>query len=92
MSVEAHLVPALALVLGTFVHILKKVIQERQANNAFHLNDYLMAWPYQTIVSVLMSVGGYLGLMAMGELTPAAAFLMGVTANSIAGAAPGNRP
>ena len=90
--IEAHLVPALALVLGTFVHILKKVMQERQANNAFHLDDYLMAWPYQTVVSVLMSVGGYFGLMAAGELSAASAFLMGVTANSMAGAAPGNRP
>ncbi len=89
---ESHAVPVVALLLGIAVHILKKVMQLRQEDKTFHLRDYLMGWPYQTAVSVIMSIGGYIGLMATGELSGASAFLMGVTANSLAGAAPGSRP
>ena len=92
MELTDHIFPVLALLLGYVVHILKKVIQQRQSNKAFSLKDYLLAWPYQSIVSLIMSVGGYFGLLATGELSAASAFLMGVTANSLAGAAPGERP
>lgn len=92
MELTDHILPVIALVLGYVVHILKKVIQQRQRNETFSLKDYINKWPYQTIVSLIMSLGGYLGLMAVGDLTAASAFLMGVTANSLAGAAPGDRP
>lgn len=92
MDVMQYALTSLGLVAGVLVHVFKKVIEKRQDNATFHLKDYLTAYPYQTAVSVLMSVGGYFTLLATGELTGASAFLMGVTANSLAGAAgQGNR-
>jgi hypothetical protein len=86
-----HLMPGVMLVVGIACHILKKVVERRQADISFQLKDYLIGYPYQTAVSVLMAVGGYVGLHAMGDLTMSSAFLAGVTANSLAGAAPGKR-
>jgi hypothetical protein len=87
MDVAEYVITGTALAAGLAVHVLKKVVEKRQENDQFQLKDYLTAYPYQTVVSVLMSFGGYFTLLATGELTGASAFLMGVTANSLAGAA-----
>lgn len=94
MDIEAlkHVPFLLALFGGVATHILKKVMELHQQDEKFHLRDYLLAYPYQTAVTLLMSLGGYLGLAATAELSLSSAFLMGVTANSFAGAAPGKRP
>ena len=87
MEVADQITTAAALLAGVVVHVLKKVVEKRQSNADFSLVDYLTAYPYQTAVSIMMSVGGYIGLMSTGDLNGPAAFLMGVTANSLAGAA-----
>jgi len=76
-----------ALVVGTGTHVVKKVVERRKTDASFNMKDWLTKYPYKTILTFMMGVGGYFGLMAAGELTYASAFMAGYIANSAGGAA-----
>jgi len=75
------------LLAGSATHIVKKVVERRKTDNEFSLKDYLTEYPYKTILAVMAGVGGYLGLMAAGELTMVTAYMTGYVADSLGGAA-----
>ncbi len=75
------------MLAGSATHIIKKVVERRQTDNEFSLKDYLTKYPYKTVLAVMAGVGGYLGLMAAGELTMVSAYMAGYVANSLGGAA-----
>ncbi len=77
----------LALVVGTATHVLKKVVEVRKTDEDYHLKDWLTKYPYRTVLTLMAGVGGFLGLMAAGELTYASAFMAGYMANSLGGMA-----
>ena len=77
----------LLLLAGSATHVIKKVVERRKTDDTFSLKDFLTKYPYKTVLAVMAGVGGYLGLMAAGELTYASAFLTGYMANSLGGAA-----
>ena len=77
----------LAMVLGTGTHVLKKVVERRKTDDTFTLTAWLTKYPYKTMLTLMAGVGGFLGLMAAGELTYASSFLAGYMANSLGGAA-----
>jgi hypothetical protein len=77
----------LTLILGVATHIVKKVVERRKTNETFNMKDWLTKYPYRTVLTLMAGVGGYLGLMAAGELSYASAFLTGYAANSLGGAA-----
>lgn len=76
-----------ALLAGTATHVLKKVVERRKDNDLFTLKDWLTLYPYKTVLTFMAGVGGYLGLMAVNELTYVTAFMAGYMANSLGGAA-----
>ena len=77
----------IALIAGTGTHVLKKIIERRKTDETFTFKRWLIAYPYKTILTFMAGVGGYLGFMAVGELTYATAFMAGYMANSLGGAA-----
>lgn len=77
----------LALVVGTFTHVLKKIVERRKTDDTLTFKKWLTAYPYKTILTLMAGVGGFLGLMAAGELSYASAFMAGYMANSLGGAA-----
>jgi len=80
-----------ALLAGVVVHIAKKAMTARQANENFSLKDYLLGHPYQTFLTFASAGGVYLGLLSGDALTLSSAFLGGVAANSLGDVASGNR-
>ena len=80
----------LTLILGTATHVIKKVVERRKTNESFSLKDYLTKYPYKTVLTLMAGVGGFLGLLAAGELTLASSFMVGYMANSLGGAAENN--
>lgn len=77
----------LALLGGTFTHVLKKVVEKRKSDSEFSLKSWLTAYPYKTLLTVMAGVVGFLGLQATGELTGVSSFMVGYMANSLGGAA-----
>lgn len=77
----------LLMLAGSATHIVKKVVERRKTDDTFSLKTFLTKYPYKTVLSVMAGVGGFLGLMAAGELTMASAYMAGYMANSIGGAA-----
>lgn len=77
----------LALGAGTFTHIIKKVVEVRKTDEDYQLKDWLTKYPYRTVLTCMAGVGGFLGLMAAGELTYASSFMAGYMANSLGGMA-----
>ena len=77
----------LAMVVGTGTHVIKKVVERRKTDDTFTLKVWLTKYPYKTALTTMAGVGGFLGLMAAGELTYATAFMAGYMANSLGGAA-----
>ena len=75
------------MLAGTATHVLKKVVERRKTDTTFSLKKFLTAYPYKTVLTVMAGVGGFLGLMAAGELTFASSFMAGYVANSLGGAA-----
>lgn len=73
------------MLLGNITHIVKKVIATRETDGTFSLKKYLTMFPYKTFMVIMAGVGGYLGLMAVGELTYVTAFMAGFMANSLGG-------
>lgn len=76
-----------ALLAGTGTHVLKKVVERRKIDTSFSLKQWLTAYPYKTVLTVMAGVAGFLGLLAAGELTLASSFMVGYMANSLGGAA-----
>ncbi len=76
-----------ALIAGTGTHVLKKLIERRKTDSTFTFKQWLTAYPYKTILTLMAGVGGYLGFLAAGELTLATSFMAGYMANSLGGAA-----
>ena len=77
----------LALIVGTATHVIKKVVEVRKTDEDYHLKDWLTKYPYRTVLTLMAGVGGFLGLMAAGELSYASAFMAGYMANSLGGMA-----
>jgi len=77
----------LALLVGTATHVIKKVVEVRKTDEDYQLKDWLTKYPYRTVLTLMAGVGGFLGLMAAGELTYASAFMVGFMANSLGGVA-----
>lgn len=77
----------LALLVGTFAHIIKKVVEVRKTDEDYQLKDWLTKYPYRTALTVLAGAGGFLGLLAAGELSYASSFMAGYMANSLGGVA-----
>lgn len=77
----------LIMIAGTGTHVLKKVVERRKLDETFSLKDWLTKYPYRTALTLMAGVGGFLGLMAAGELTYASAFMVGYMANSLGGVA-----
>lgn len=77
----------LMTLLGVATHVLKKIIEIRQADDSFHLKDYLTKYPYQTSLIVIGALGGFFLLQEINQLTYASAFGMGFVANSVGEAA-----
>ena len=75
------------LFAGTATHVVKKIVERRKTDETFTFKKWLTAYPYKTILTLMAGLGGYLGLMAAGELTYATAFMAGYMANSLGGAA-----
>lgn len=81
------LILVVLLIAGTATHIVKKVVERRQTDETFSLKDFLTKYPYKTVLTMMAGVGGFLGLMAAGELSHVTAFMTGYMANSLGGAA-----
>ena len=81
-----YLLLVIAMLAGTGTHVLKKVIERRKTDDTFSFKKFLTAYPYKTILTVMAGVGGFLGLLAAGELSYASAFMAGYVANSLGGA------
>jgi hypothetical protein len=77
----------LLLIAGTGTHVLKKIVERRQTDDTFSAKDWLTKYPYKTALTFMAGVGGFLALMAVGELTFVSAFMTGYVANSLGGAA-----
>lgn len=77
----------LLVVAGTGAHVLKKVVERRKTDDTFTLMSWLTKYPYKTALTLVAGGAGFLGLMAVGELTYASAFMTGYMANSLGGAA-----
>ncbi len=82
-----YLILVIAMLAGTGTHVLKKVVERRKTDDTFSLKKFLTAYPYKTILTVMAGVGGFLGLLAAGELSYASSFMAGYVANSLGGAA-----
>ena len=74
-----------AMIVGTGTHVLKKVVERRKSDDTFTLKAWLTKYPYKTVLTLMAGVGGFLGLMAAGQLTLASAFMAGYMANSLGG-------
>ena len=77
----------LALLAGTATHVIKKVVEVRKTDEDYQLKDWLTKYPYRTVLTLMAGVGGFLGLMAAGELSYASSFMTGYMANSLGGVA-----
>jgi hypothetical protein len=77
----------LCLFSGTFTHVIKKIVEMRQTDETFTLKIWLTKYPYKTALTFMAGVGGFLGLMAAGELSYVSSFMVGYMANSLGGAA-----
>lgn len=77
----------LALLAGTATHVIKKVVEVRKSDEDYQLKDWLTKYPYRTVLTLMAGVGGFLGLMAAGELSYASSFMVGFMANSLGGVA-----
>ena len=82
-----YIITIFLLILGTATHVLKKIVERRKTDTTFSLKAWLTAYPYKTALVFMAGVGGYLGLMAAGELSYVTAFMTGYMANSLGGAA-----
>jgi len=82
-----YLLTILALFVGSATHIIKKVVQRRKTNDKFTFKVFITKYPYKTILAFMAGVGGYLGLLNVGELSYVTAFMAGYMANSLGGAA-----
>ena len=87
VSIYFYLATIGLLVLGTATHVLKKVVERRKADDKFTLRAWLTKYPYKTALTFMAGVGGYLGLLAVDELTMVSAFMAGFIANSLGGTA-----
>lgn len=77
----------LLMLAGSATHIVKKVVERRKTDETFSLKDFLTRYPYKTALTIMAGAGGFLGLMAAGELTMVSAYMTGYVANSLGGAA-----
>ncbi len=82
-----YLLLIVVMIVGTGTHVLKKVVERRKTDDNFTLKAWLTKYPYKTILTLMAGVGGFLGLMAVGELSYASSFMAGYMANSLGGAA-----
>lgn len=83
MEPAFYALTVILLLAGTFTHVIKKIVEMRQSDASFGIKTWLTAYPYKTILTVMAGVGGYLALMAAGELSYVTAFMTGYMANSL---------
>ena len=80
-----HMMIVGATIAGVVGHILKKLIQEREASPSLQLKGYLMTNPYKTVMVVFYAFGGVAGLYAMDSASWYSALITGFAANSLSG-------
>ncbi len=85
MSISFYAWTISLMLLGNLTHIVKKVVEVRQTDGTFSMWMYLSLYPYKTFLIVMAGVGGYLGLLAVSELTYVTAYMTGFMANSLGG-------
>lgn len=85
-AMTEYLIVAAGCVSGIAGHILKKVIQQRETNSSFTLKDFLVLYPYKTVLTIFYAVGGTAGLYFSDAATFYTALTIGFAANSLSGA------
>lgn len=75
----------LALLAGTFTHVVKKIVQKREKDVTFTLKRWWTDYPYKTVLTVMAGIAGYITLYATDELTVLTSFMTGFMANSLGG-------
>lgn len=83
MDIGELLINVALILLGAFCHVLKLIVEVRETNKDFGWRDYIGAYPYKTLLMVLTSFGGSIGLYFAGELTAATAFAAGYIGQSV---------
>lgn len=76
--------PLFMLFLGLASHFLKDLIRLAAEGNMLTLRQYWLKNPYQTVLSIIGAIVGYVALGSSGQLTALTAFGAGYMANSVA--------
>lgn len=78
-----HIIFLTVMLLGHMAHVLKSVVQKREADTSVTLTSYLKARPYKTALALCGSLVGYIMLADTGQLTLVAAMGVGYMADSV---------
>ncbi len=78
-----HVLYLAVMLLGHMAHILKTVVQLREANSTMSLRQYITERPYKTALALCGSLIGYILLNDSGQLTLVAAMGVGYMADSV---------
>ena len=70
--------------LGLCSHYLKDIIRLRNEGQMMSLKQYWCKHPYQSLLTVVGAVVGFIALSSMEQLNPVTAFGIGYMANSVA--------
>jgi len=78
-----HLTFLAVMFLGHLAHVLKAVVQLREADKTMTLKTYIGQRPYKTALALCGSLVGYIMLADTGQLTLVAAMSVGYMADSV---------
>ena len=86
MNNDALLEPIVLLMafLGLATHFLKAMMEIKLSKADITFSEYWKTKPYQSLLSVIGCIVGYISLDSMGQLTSLTAFGVGYMANSMA--------
>lgn len=79
-----NLLMIMMLMLGMYSHYLKALIQKKKDGTPMGFRQYWVENPYQTQLSIIVSIITYIALMQAGELTFVTAWGAGFVCNSAA--------
>lgn len=83
--------PEIAMtILGLVSHFLKDLMQHRLDGEPMTPTQYYLGHPYQSLLTIAGAAGGFVALWETGQMTLAAAYLLGFAADSAA-SIPGRR-
>jgi hypothetical protein len=80
-----HILIVLATAAGVAGHILKKLVQQREADKTLQLQRYLTENLYKTALTVFYAGGAVAGLYMTDTVSAYTALLAGFSANSLSG-------